>query len=98
VQLRVVEERPVPFELNVRFSGTTPVRARFGFNEVEAALRHFVLGQDDVDLPRVTSGVALRYWNEMHVAEPAVEQLRCEGRLPDPSRFPVEVEDWGRRG
>ncbi len=37
--------RPRPFEINARFSGTTPLRALAGFNEVEMALRHVLLGE-----------------------------------------------------
>jgi carbamoyl-phosphate synthase large subunit len=94
VQLRESSRGPVAFELNVRFSGTTPVRARLGFNEVEAALRHFVLGEP-VELPRVTRGTVLRYWNELYVSPEAHEALLSSGRLDDPWSFDTEVEDWG---
>jgi carbamoyl-phosphate synthase large subunit len=67
VQLREHEGRAVCFEINVRFSGTTPIRARLGFNDVEATLRHYVLGEPAPDLPLVTSGLALRYWAEEYV-------------------------------
>ena len=96
VQLRLRGEQPVAFELNVRFSGTTPMRARAGFNEVEAALRHFVLGEP-MTLPSVTSGTALRYWNEMYVPAAAREALTEDGRLDRPWDEPVVVEDWGIR-
>jgi carbamoyl-phosphate synthase large subunit len=94
VQLRLDGGRPVAFELNIRFSGTTPIRARLGFNEVEAALRHFVLGEP-IRLPEVTSGVALRYWNEVYVPPEALEALERSGRLEDPWSYPALVEDWG---
>lgn len=97
-QLRVHDGRAVPFELNVRFSGTSPLRARFGFNEVEAALRHLVLGEPAADLPRITSGIAIRYWNEMYVSAEAAAELRDSGRLDDPGRHELTVEDWGTRG
>ncbi len=42
IQLRMHGGRPVCFEINIRFSGTTPIRARLGFNDVEAALNHYV--------------------------------------------------------
>jgi carbamoyl-phosphate synthase large subunit len=66
VQLREHQGRPVCFEINVRFSGTTPIRAHYGFNEVEAALRQFVLGETAA-LPAITSGRAVRYWNEVYI-------------------------------
>ena len=94
VQLRTVDGRPVPFELNVRFSGTTPMRARVGFNEVEQAVRHFALGEPPRDLPRPRHGTVLRYWNEMYVAPDAIEALERDGVLDDPGG---QIEDWGMR-
>ncbi len=95
VQMRVARGRPVCFEINVRFSGTTPVRARLGFNDVEAALRHYVLGEPAVDLPVVTRGIALRYWNEAYVDPAAHEELARTGRLDRPADYPITVEDYG---
>lgn len=95
VQLRLRDGQPVPFEINPRFSGTTSVRARMGFNEVEAALRHFVLGEPGAPLQDVGTGYALRYWNELYVPSAAVEATGRDGRLDDPRAFPVSVESWG---
>ena len=79
VQLRAPEGDPVAFELNVRFSGTTPMRVRLGFDEVEACLRHFVLGEP-LRLGRGRHGKVVRYWNELY--------------LPGDEGAPF-VEDWG---
>jgi len=96
VQLRVAGGRPVAFDLNVRFSGTTPARARLGFNEVEAALRHFVRGEP-IEPAEVTQGTVLRYWNELYVPAEASEELARSGRLDDPRAHPAVVEDWGMK-
>jgi carbamoyl-phosphate synthase large subunit len=97
VQLRLdADGRPVPFELNVRFSGTSPARARLGFNEVEASLRHLVLGEPAPSLPEVTDGVVLRYWNELYVDRDAVEELERGGAAGVKPR-PARAEDWGLR-
>jgi carbamoyl-phosphate synthase large subunit len=93
VQLRVHDGNPIPFEINPRFSGTTAMRARMGFNEVETALRHFVLGEDAAAMEPRPSGVALRYWNELYVPAAAISALSDHGVLDAPS---VHVEDWGR--
>lgn len=95
IQIRMAGGRPVCFEINVRFSGTTPLRAHFGFNDVEAALRQYVLGEPTADLPLVTSGIALRYWNEMYVDPAAAITLRRTGRLDAPRDFPLSVEMYG---
>jgi len=69
VQLRQDGPRAVCLEINPRFSGTTAVRAKLGFNDVEAALRHFVMGEPMRSMPRVTHGTAVRYWNEVYVGD-----------------------------
>jgi len=93
--MRVHNGRAVCFEINVRFSGTAPIRARLGFNDVEAALRHYVLAEPAADLPLITSGIALRYWNEAYVNAEAQAQLDEHGRLDQPSRYQPIIEDYG---
>ena len=65
VQLRLTSRGPVAFEINPRFSGTTAMRANFGFNEVEMAIRDFAL-QEDVAPPVIRTGTALRFWDEVY--------------------------------
>jgi carbamoyl-phosphate synthase large subunit len=95
VQLRMHRGTPVPFEINPRFSGTTALRARMGVNEVDAALRHFVLGEPVPGLKDPGSRVALRYWNELYVPASAVGEIARSGRLEDPHAQAAEIEDWG---
>ena len=57
---------PKIFEINARYSGTTPLRARAGFNEVEIALRHLVLGERVVQ-PEVKKVAFLRYWDDLMI-------------------------------
>lgn len=64
VQLRQTDSGPVPFELNIRCSGTSAIRAYFGYNEPEMLLRHYVLGEDIRVFPART-GYVFRYWNEV---------------------------------
>jgi len=95
IQLRMAKGKPVCFEINMRFSGTTPLRARLGFNEVHESLRHLVLGLPASDLPLITSGIVLRYWNEMYIDSKAHEELCKTGRLDNPHAFNLLVEDYG---
>lgn len=69
VQLRMTERGPVPFEVNPRCSGTTGIRAYFGYNEPEMLLRHYVLGEA-LETPQPRFGYAMRYWNEVFLEEP----------------------------
>ncbi len=67
IQLRLDNnERPVPFELNVRFSGTTPMRTHFGFRDVEAVIREYFENKSIKDLFNVKLGKAFRYVNEVY--------------------------------
>ena len=97
IQMRVTDEGPVCFEINIRFSGTTPVRARLGFNEVEATLRHYVLNEPACDLPVITEGIMLRYWNEAYIDAGACDALRQTGFLGNPRGHPLCIEDYGMR-
>jgi carbamoyl-phosphate synthase large subunit len=63
LQFRVAGGRPKIFEINARFSGTTPLRGLVGFPEVEMVLRHLVLGQA-IAQPRVRTDAVLRHWTE----------------------------------
>ncbi len=95
VQSRLVDGQSISFEVNVRFSGTVPMRAHAGFNDVEEAVRHYIIGEPARDLPKVTNGVCLRYWNEIYVAAEAVRELEQERTLNRPSSQEVQLEDFG---
>jgi carbamoyl-phosphate synthase large subunit len=60
------------FEINARFSGTTPLRMRAGFNEVEMVLRR-VLRDEPIKQPSVQPMTILRHLTETVV--PAREGL-----------------------
>ncbi|MEK7269835.1 MAG: ATP-grasp domain-containing protein [Planctomycetota bacterium] len=95
VQMRMSGDRAVCFEINLRFSGTAPIRARCGWNDVEASLRHYVLGEPAKEMPNVTQGIAIRYWNEMYIDPNAVKELKEIGSLGNPGEFNVRVENYG---
>lgn len=79
VQLRLTERGPVPFEINARFSSTTAMRACFGYNEAEMALRSYVLGEEIVP-PQPHKGIALRFWDELYLPEAGGFQNGSHGR------------------
>ncbi len=58
---------PRCFEINARFSGTTPFRALAGFNEVEMCIDYLMHGTP-IRQPVVKPMTILRYWNEMVVS------------------------------
>lgn len=68
IQLRVTSRGPVAFEINPRFSGTTAIRMRAGFNDVAAVVNHMLGGAPIVKMhPRPVR--VLRYWEEMVVED-----------------------------
>lgn len=97
LQFRLHDGIPLCFEFQVRFSGTTPLRTRLGFAEVDAALRHFVLGEDIPIMPRIVEGCVARYWNEVYLDPKAIAKLRATGRIDDPPAYRPYVEDYGAR-
>lgn len=58
---------PRCFEINARFSGTTPFRALAGFNEVEMCVDYLMYGRP-IKQPVIKPMTILRYWNEVAVA------------------------------
>lgn len=81
------DERPVCFEMNVRFSGTTPIRARFGFNDVEALIREYVLDENIQNFFHITNGTAYRYWDEFYVSEEMQDKLHKKGVIDNVHGF-----------
>lgn len=62
-QFRVSDGQVKVFEINGRFSGTTPLRTHAGFNEVEMCVRRLLLGEPVVQ-PHVQPMTILRHWSE----------------------------------
>jgi carbamoyl-phosphate synthase large subunit len=84
--MRDASGQGVPFEFNARFSGTTAVRAHFGFNEPAMVIRNHVL-KEDVSPPAIRHGIAMRYLEEVFI-----EGLRADAlRSPFPRG---EVHNW----
>lgn len=76
VQLMLTDKGAIPFELNARFSGTTAVRAHFGFNEPAMALLSYFY-KEKISPPQIRSGIAMRYHEEVFV-----ENVRAHELLP----------------
>lgn len=66
---------PICFEMNVRFSGTTPMRSKFGFRDVEAMIREYVLNEDIKNCFKVEKGEVFRYTNEFYLKEETMETM-----------------------
>lgn len=82
-QFRISDGKPVIFEINGRFSGTTPLRHFFGFNEVEAVLKYHLFNKE-VEQPNLVNGVVLRAWSDLFISEDNLNELRKEKHLEKP--------------
>ena len=69
-QLRMTDNGPVIFEINPRFSGTTPIREIFGINEVEATIESILNYEIKIKQP-IKKGVVIRYFEDQYI--PLVE-------------------------
>ena len=67
-QFRIFNNQPVIFEINGRFSGTTPLRHFYGYNEVEALLNFYLFGKE-IEKPNLRNGVVMRTWSDLFVEE-----------------------------
>ena len=86
VQLMLTKQGAIPFELNARFSGTTAVRAHFGFNEPAMALRSYFYNEE-IAPPQIRSGIAMRYHEEVFIEDVRAEDL-------SPGRHKGAVNPW----
>lgn len=76
IQLRLHNGIPICFELNVRFSGTTPIRARFGYNDVEAMIQEYLFNKEINEILKPKNkGRAYRYFNEFYMDMDMFEKL-----------------------
>lgn len=74
IQLRLTETGPKIFEINPRFSGTTPVRACFGLNEI-SILFNYLDKSNSVDVGPIKEGMVIRYTTDQFVAKEDIDKL-----------------------
>jgi carbamoyl-phosphate synthase large subunit len=79
-QYRLKDGKPVIFEINGRFSGTTPLRYMFGFNEVEALLDH-IFGIKEMQQPVLKNGAVFRTFSDVFVANEQLDELKSNGSV-----------------
>lgn len=90
IQMRLNSNgEPVCFELNVRFSGTTAMRANFGFCDVEAMVREYVLGESIDSCFQIVCGEAYRYSEEMYIFGGATEKIKKSGKIENVNSFNI---------
>lgn len=83
---------PICFELNVRFSGSTAMRANFGFCDVEAAIREYLLGNSIDECFHVRHGEAFRYDNELYLFGNPTEAMSKDKKINSMAAFAVTYD------
>lgn len=67
VQFKDTADRgPVIFEINARCSGTTAIRAHFGYNEPEMLVKH-ICQRLPISQPKTKTGFAFRHMEELYL-------------------------------
>ena len=77
-QYRIKNGKPVVFEVNCRFSGTTPLRMMFGFNEVEALLNYYLEGYE-INQPKLRNGIVLRAFSDVFIEKEVISSFKKDG-------------------
>lgn len=82
-QFRIKNGIPIIFEINARFSGTTPLRKIFGFNEVEALLRS-IFEKKKITKPVLKEGVVLRTVSDIFIHESIISSYQKFNEFKNP--------------
>jgi carbamoyl-phosphate synthase large subunit len=88
IQLRLHKGKPICFELNARYSGTAPIRAKFGYNDVEAMIKEYVTEENIENLLNpAKKGKVYRYFNEFYIDLQMQEKLNEVGLIKNTSIY-----------
>lgn len=77
-QYRIKGGKPIVFEVNCRFSGTTPLRYMYGFNEVEALVEYYI-NNTPINKPELRDGTILRTFSDVFVPNEILKKFKEEG-------------------
>lgn len=81
-QYRIKNGEPVIFEINCRFSGTTPIRYFYGFNEVEALVEYY-LNNTEIKTPQLKTGTVLRTFSDVFIANEELDDFKKNKEIED---------------
>jgi carbamoyl-phosphate synthase large subunit len=84
-QYRLRNSKPVVFEINSRFSGTTPMRTAVGVNEIEMAITYAKTGSVKPQKQTLSNVAILRTWSDVIVPIGEVSSFERDGELPTPT-------------
>ncbi len=73
-QYRIKNGNPIVFEINGRYSGTTPLRSFYGFNEVKAYLDYIFEGKE-IEQPVLKEGMVFRTFSDLFIENDEIEKM-----------------------
>ena len=73
-QLKLTKNGPVIFEINPRFSGTTPIREKFGVNEFEAIYNSLYLNRKYNY--QIKKGIVIRYFEDLLIQNTDLNKIK----------------------
>lgn len=90
-QYRIKNNKPIIFEINGRYSGTTPLRDFYGFNEVKSYL-DFLLKGEEISQPKLKEGMVLRAFSDLFVENNEIEDMYlADSSAPKSKYFPFKA-------
>lgn len=78
IQLRVRDHQCYVLELNARCSGSTAIRARFGYNQPAMLINHHILRQPMFPPSHTQNGIVLVHQDELLLPDLTLEQLKAQ--------------------
>lgn len=86
IQAKLQGEEPKIFEINPRFSATTPMRSTAGINEPDIVFRNNILGEE-IKIEHYERLICMRYWNEVYINYSTYEKTLNAGRIDGVNSF-----------
>ena len=90
IQAKIVNEKPKIFEINARFSATSPLRAVAGINEPDIVFRNIVLGEN-IKIKEYKKLVCMRYWNEVYVPYATYKKVEYSKKVERSDSFIPDI-------
>jgi carbamoyl-phosphate synthase large subunit len=78
IQAKLQGDKPIIFEVNPRFSASSPIRAVAGVNEPDIVFRNTIL-KEEINVKTYRKLFCMRYWNEVYVPMSSYESTLTEG-------------------
>ncbi len=91
-QYRIKNGKPVIFEINGRYSGTTPLRMIYGFNEVKSYL-DYLLKDEEIVQPKLKQGMVFRTFSDIFIENDEISNMyNVESNPPKSLYYPFKYE------